>query len=188
MDAEALRGADLENVPEGRKREAAASSTETEVDVRKGTRAYIGFVELHPTNVDSKVGVIIKHYLNTVRHELGGRAKAMVVTGSRAAAVRYQRAFQKHIEQENLPLKTLVAFSGSLPDPDVSALPGVEVPEVTEIQTFLGSVDLRLSVIAHDMAHWQQIYRERILPLPHVTDIEPLMLVSTIKDRTELPL
>ena len=63
-----------------------------------------------------------------------------------------------------------------------------EVPEVTEIQTFLGSVDLRLSVIAHDMAHWQQIYRERILPLPHVTDIEPLMLVSTIKDRTELPL
>lgn len=128
----ALRGADLENVPEGRRREAAASTTETEVDVRKGTRAYIGFVELHPTNVDSKVRVIIDHYQNTVRHELGGRAKAMVVTGSRAAAVRYQRAFQKHIEQENLPLKTLVAFSGSLPDPDVSALPGVEVPEVTE--------------------------------------------------------
>lgn len=63
-----------------------------------------------------------------------------------------------------------------------------QVPEVTEIQTFLGSVDLRLSVVAHDMAHWQQIYRDRILPLPHVTDIEPLMLVSTIKDRSELPL
>ena len=63
-----------------------------------------------------------------------------------------------------------------------------EVPEVTEIQTFLGSVDIRLSVIARDMAHWQQIYRDRILPLPHVTDIEPLMLVATLKDSAELPL
>ena len=62
------------------------------------------------------------------------------------------------------------------------------VPEVTELQTFLGSVDIRLSVIARDMAHWQQVYRDRILPLPHVTDIEPLMLVSTLKDSSELPL
>ncbi|MBV0890612.1 Lrp/AsnC family transcriptional regulator [Paracoccus sp. Z118] len=63
-----------------------------------------------------------------------------------------------------------------------------EVPEVIEIQTFLGSVDIRLSVIARDMAHWQEIYRSRILPLPHVTDIEPLMLVATLKDSAELPL
>ena len=63
-----------------------------------------------------------------------------------------------------------------------------EVPEVTEIQTFLGSVDLRLSVIARDMAHWQQLYRERILTLPHVETSEALMLVSTIKNSVELPL
>lgn len=63
-----------------------------------------------------------------------------------------------------------------------------EVPEVTEIQTFLGSVDFRLSVIARDMAHWQQIYRDRILTLPHVTDSDALMLVSTIKHTQELPL
>ncbi len=61
-----------------------------------------------------------------------------------------------------------------------------DVPEVTEIQTFLGSVDLRLSVIARDMAHWQQIYRDRILTLPHVSDSDALMLVSTIKDSGEL--
>ena len=63
-----------------------------------------------------------------------------------------------------------------------------EVPEVVEIQTFLGSVDLRLSVIARDMAHWQQIYRDRILRLPHVSDSDALMLVSTIKDNAELAL
>jgi len=62
------------------------------------------------------------------------------------------------------------------------------VPEVTEIQTFLGSVDLRLSVIARDMAHWQQLYRESILTLPHVADSDALMLVSTIKDVQDLPL
>jgi Lrp/AsnC family transcriptional regulator len=63
-----------------------------------------------------------------------------------------------------------------------------EVPEVIEIQTFLGSVDLRLSVIARDMAHWQQVYRDRILTLPHVSDSDALMLVSTIKDSAELAL
>ena len=61
-------------------------------------------------------------------------------------------------------------------------------PEVIEIQTFLGSVDLRLSVIARDMAHWQQVYRDRILTLPHVSDSDALMLVSTIKDSAELAL
>ena len=129
----ALKGSDPANLPEGRKRAATASSSvDAEVDVRRGTRAYIGFVELHPTNVDSKVDVIIKHYLHTVQPALNGRGKAMVVTSSRASAVQYQRSFQRHIEREGLPLKTLVAFSGSLPDPDVAVIGDGERPEVTE--------------------------------------------------------
>ena len=63
-----------------------------------------------------------------------------------------------------------------------------EVPEVIEIQTFLGRVDVRLSIIARDMGHYQEIYRDRILTLPHIADIEALMLVSTIKDSASLPL
>lgn len=62
------------------------------------------------------------------------------------------------------------------------------VPEVIEIQTFLGRVDVRLNVIARDMGHYQEIYRDRILTLPHIADIESLMLVSTIKDTGSLPL
>ncbi len=62
-----------------------------------------------------------------------------------------------------------------------------EVPEVLEIQTFLGRVDVRLSVIARDMAHYQQLYRERILTLPHIADIEPLMHISRIKSDEVLP-
>jgi Lrp/AsnC family transcriptional regulator len=63
-----------------------------------------------------------------------------------------------------------------------------EVPEVTEIQTFLGRVDVRLHVIARDMAHYQQIYRARILTLPHIADIEALMQIATIYDNEALPL
>ncbi len=62
-----------------------------------------------------------------------------------------------------------------------------EIPEVLEIQTFLGLVDVRLSVIARDMAHYQQLYRSRILTLPHVADIEALMHVARIKWDEALP-
>ena len=62
------------------------------------------------------------------------------------------------------------------------------VPEVINIETFLGRVDVRLNVIARDMAHYQEIYRSRILTLPHIADIESLMLISRIKDSAELPL
>ncbi len=62
-----------------------------------------------------------------------------------------------------------------------------EIPEVLEIQTFLGRVDLRLSVIARDMAHYQQLYRARILTLPHIADIEALMHVARIKSDEVLP-
>lgn len=63
-----------------------------------------------------------------------------------------------------------------------------EIPEVIEIQTFLGRVDVRLSVIARDMAHYQHLYRSRILTLPHIADIEALMHVARIKSDLALPL
>lgn len=62
-----------------------------------------------------------------------------------------------------------------------------DVPEVLEIQTFLGRVDTRLSVIARDMSHYQEVYRDRILILPHIADIEALMHVARIKTDEILP-
>lgn len=62
------------------------------------------------------------------------------------------------------------------------------VPEVLEIQTFLGRVDVRLSVIARDMAHYQHLYRHRILTLPHIADIEALMHIARIKSDEVLPI
>ena len=56
-----------------------------------------------------------------------------------------------------------------------------DVPEVIEIQTFLGRVDVRLSIVARDMSNYQQVYRDRILTLPHIAEVEALMHVARIK-------
>ena len=62
------------------------------------------------------------------------------------------------------------------------------VPEVTQIQTFLGRVDVRLNIIARDMKHYHDIYRDHILTLPHISDIEALMQIARIKSEEALPL
>ncbi len=63
-----------------------------------------------------------------------------------------------------------------------------KIPEVTEIQTFLGRVDVRLTLLARNSKHYRELYRDRILALPFVSDIEPLMLISTVKDSRCLPI
>ena len=65
---------------------------------------------------------------------------------------------------------------------------GYTVEVSLRIQTFLGRVDVRLSIIARDMGHYQQIYRGGILTLPHIADIEALMHVARIKADEALPL
>ncbi len=62
------------------------------------------------------------------------------------------------------------------------------VPEVLEIQTFLGQVDARLSLVTRDLPHYQRLYREQILTLPHIMDIEALMTVAIVKQNEALPL
>ncbi len=63
-----------------------------------------------------------------------------------------------------------------------------DVPEVVEIQTFLGRVDVRLSLVARDLADYHRLYRERILTLPHIAEIEALMQVAVLKADERLPL
>jgi len=71
---------------------------------------------------------------------------------------------------------------------DVFMAQAREVPEVVELQTFLGRVDVRLSIIARDMAHYQEIYRNHVLTLPHIAEIEALVHVARIKTSEGLPL
>jgi type I restriction enzyme R subunit len=99
-----------------------------DVPRRKAAKALARYLELHPVNIDQVVSVIVEHFRLHVMHELGGRAKAMVVTGSRLAAVRYKLAFDRYVaEQGYAGIRSLVAFSGTVEDPD---LPGSSYTEV----------------------------------------------------------
>ncbi len=99
-----------------------------EVDKRKAARALARFVSLHPHNIAQKTEVMIEHYRHFTKHKIGGRAKAMVVTSSRLHAVRYKQAFDKYLDEKGYKdIKTLVAFSGIVDDPDVPDLEYTEV-------------------------------------------------------------
>ena len=62
-----------------------------------------------------------------------------------------------------------------------------KIVEVIEIQTFLGKVDVRLLVISKDMDDYQRVYRQRILHLPHILEIEPLMHIARVQNSEVLP-
>lgn len=87
---------------------------------RKQAAKVLGqFLELHPVNIEQVIAVIVEHFRLRVMQELGGRAKAMVVTGSRLVAVKYKRAFDHYIKDKGYTgIRALVAFSGTVEDPD----------------------------------------------------------------------
>lgn len=90
-----------------------------EVPRKQAAKALARFMELHPVNIEQVISVIVEHFRLHVMHELGGRAKAMVVTGSRLAAVKYKLAFDRYIKANGYTgIRSLVAFSGSVEDPD----------------------------------------------------------------------
>ena len=73
------------------------------------------FVDLHETNISQRIEVIIEHFRTTVKDELGGTAKAMVITPSREAAVKYRQAFEDYITRKGYQgIRALVAFSGKV--------------------------------------------------------------------------
>jgi len=99
-----------------------------EVDKKKAARALARFISLHPHNISQKTEVMIEHFRHFTKHKIGGRGKAMVVTSSRLHAVRYKLAFNKYIAEKGYTdIKTLVAFSGTVYDPD---FPDLEYTEV----------------------------------------------------------
>ena len=98
------------------------------VERKKAARALARFLTLHPHNIAQKTEVMVEHFRASVRHKIGGRAKAMVVTDSRLHAVRYKLAFDEYLKDKGYTdIKTLVAFSGMVEDPEC---PGKKYTEV----------------------------------------------------------
>src|SRR5690606_21939473 len=90
-----------------------------EVPRKQAAKALTRYLELHPVNIEQVVSLIVEHFRLYVMHELGGRAKAMVVTGSRRSAVKYKLAFDRYVKDHGYTgIRSLVAFSGSIREPD----------------------------------------------------------------------
>ncbi|SDM82993.1 type I restriction endonuclease subunit R [Allokutzneria albata] len=90
-----------------------------EVDEAAARKGLMRWVQLHPTNISQKVQIIVEHFHINVAHLLDGKAKAMVVTGSRKAAVKYKKAIDAYIakraaQDATYDYRTLVAFSGAV--------------------------------------------------------------------------
>ena len=74
-------------------------------------------IDLDKTNIAQRTKIIIEHFRDHVMSELGNQAKAMVIMASRKAAVKYQQAFKKYIEDHDYTdMGLLVAFSGKVQD------------------------------------------------------------------------
>lgn len=131
-----------------------AIEEDPDVDKRKAARALARFVSLHPHNIAQKTEVIVEHFWHFTRHKIGGRAKAMVVTRSRLHAVRYRQAIDKYIAQKGYQgIKALVAFSGTVIDPDALGLSYTEVGmnlgiKETELPERFGTSEYQVLIVA----------------------------------------
>jgi type I restriction enzyme, R subunit len=87
-----------------------------EVERSTAMKGIMGWVRLHPYNISQRVQVVVEHFREFVAPLLDGRAKAMVVVGSRVDAVRWQLAIRRYIEDRGYDMRALVAFSGEVTD------------------------------------------------------------------------
>ncbi len=70
---------------------------------------------LNPENIEQRIAIIVAHFRDNVKNELGGQAKAMIVTNWREEAVRYYFALKKYLSDHAIEdVKPLVAFTGKV--------------------------------------------------------------------------
>lgn len=95
-----------------------AIEEDPQLNKKKAARAIGKYVSLHPHNLAQKTEIIIEHFRAVVAKKIGGKAKAMLVCGSRPHAKRYFEEFNKYIKAKGYQneLKIIVAFSGKLTD------------------------------------------------------------------------
>jgi type I restriction enzyme, R subunit len=94
-----------------------AITDDPKLNKKEAARAIARFIRLHPHNIAQKVAVIVEHFRIVVMGQIGGQAKAMVVTSGRPDAVRYKQEVDRYLkENDYTSIKALVAFSGSVRD------------------------------------------------------------------------
>ncbi len=131
-----------------------AINEDPNLNKKKAAKAIGKFVSLHPHNLAQKTEIIIEHFRNVVAKKIGGRAKAMLVCGSRLHAKRYYEEFERYIKTKNYSheIKVLVAFSGKVMDDNTPD--GVSEPDLTgysekELPTAFAKEEYKILIVAN---------------------------------------
>lgn len=130
-----------------------AIEDDPQLNKKKAAKAIGKFVSLHPHNLAQKTEVIIEHFREIVSKKIGGKAKAMLVCGSRLHAKRYFEEFGRYIKTKRYEkeIKILVAFSGKVIDDN--APDGISEPEMTgykekELPSIFDKYEYRILIVA----------------------------------------
>lgn len=116
----------------------------------KTKRLLLRAVSLHPYSIQNKAHIMLDHFADKTVHKIDGQAKAMVVTASRPHAVLYKQAFDALMQEQKLPFKSLVAFSGTVPINEVKYTEeGMNGPKVKDIADAFSGPEYRLLIVAN---------------------------------------
>lgn len=63
-----------------------------------------------------------------------------------------------------------------------------QIPEVQECFVLMGQVDFLLRIVTKDIEAYERLFFERLSKLPGVREINSMIVVSAVKETTELPL
>lgn len=88
------------------------SSDEKEYELKQANKKLKSYVEGHELAIAEKSHIMIEHFNKNVRHLINNKAKAMIVTKSIEAAMKYKDAFDEYLTEINSPYKAIVAYSG----------------------------------------------------------------------------
>lgn len=108
-----------------------------EYDTIRAQKKLRHFVESHEHAIKKKTVLIIEHFMDNVirKKRMGGLAKAMLVTSSRANAAKYKKAFDDYFQKINSPYKAIVAFSGEIDgqtEANLNGFPSASIPQEFE--------------------------------------------------------
>ncbi len=154
-------------------------SGDRRVDKKSAGRALAKWLSLHPTNIGQKVQLIVEHFRANVAHLLGGQAKAMVVTPSRAAAVKYHLALQRYCKERGYDdVHAMVAFSGDVSNKDAQedGFPAAHEFNETNLNPTLHGREMRKAFDTND-------YRVMIVANKFQTGFDQPKLVAMYLDK-----
>ena len=83
-------------------------------DSKKAQRKLRRYVESHEHAIREKAEIMVDHFHMQVigHHNIGGKARAMVITGGIERAIQYFHAFKEYLKERKSPYESIVAFSG----------------------------------------------------------------------------